>query len=211
MTGAAFLLLALAQVAALADWIAVQRRSKPLEYLCKPLVVVLLVGAALALDPADATARGWFVAALALCLVGDVCLMLPRDLFVAGLVAFLAGHLAYVVGFHAQGIDAARFAVGVALVVAVGLVVGRRILRGARAGPDPALAGPVVAYLCVISAMVASAVGAGGILAVAGALLFYASDGLIAEDRFVGPVRHGPLLVIVTYHLAQMALVTSLV
>ena len=39
------------------------------------------------------------MAALACCLVGDVLLMLPRDLFVPGLVAFLVGHVLYIVGF----------------------------------------------------------------------------------------------------------------
>ena len=47
--------------------------------------------------------RAWFVAALVLSLAGDVFLMLPKDLFVFGLGAFLLGHLAYIVGLHVDG------------------------------------------------------------------------------------------------------------
>ena len=46
MTGAAFLLLTLALVVAAADWMAVHRANKPLEYVCKPLTLLLLMGAA---------------------------------------------------------------------------------------------------------------------------------------------------------------------
>src|SRR5439155_19256377 len=41
----------------------------------------------------------FFVIALALGLASDVFLMLPRDMFVAGLVAALVEHLAYIAGF----------------------------------------------------------------------------------------------------------------
>ena len=47
------------------------------------------------------------------------------------------------------------------------------------------MAKPVLAYMLVISAMVATAIGAGRFFAVVGAVLFYASDSLIAWDRFV--------------------------
>ena len=63
--------------------------------------MVGLIGLAVGLTPGSAggdAARPWFVAALALSLVGDVLLMLPRERFVGGLVAFLLAHLAYIVG-----------------------------------------------------------------------------------------------------------------
>ena len=72
--------------------------AKPLEYLCKPLTIVLLIGLAASVDVDDSLVRGWFVAALVLSMLGDVWLMLPRDLFVPGLVSFLLAHIAFVVG-----------------------------------------------------------------------------------------------------------------
>ena len=211
MTAGAFLLLALALVAAAGDWIAVHQEAKGLEYVCKPLTMVLLIGAPVALDPQDPTVRSWFVVALVLCLAGDVLLMLPDDRFVFGLGAFLLGHIAYIVGMHVEGVDGARFLVGIVLVMAVLAVIGTAILRGVRAGPDPGLAGPVVAYMFVISAMVASAIGVGNAAAIVGASLFYVSDALIAWNRFLRATPHAHVAIMVTYHLAQVALVLSLV
>src|SRR5205085_9322055 len=68
----------LAGAAAAGDWFAVARERKLLEYLCKPAVMAFLIWGALALRPDHPAQRGWFVAALALSLAGDVFLMLPR-------------------------------------------------------------------------------------------------------------------------------------
>lgn len=217
MTGPSFLLLALAITAAVVDWIAVSRENRPLEYVCKPLTMVLLIGATLALDPSDAlgasggAVRAWFVGALVLCLLGDVLLMVPKDLFVFGLGAFLLGHLGYIVGMHVEGVTAGWFLVGIVVVMAAMAVLGTLILRSVRAGPDPGLAGPVVAYMFVISAMVASAIGVGRWVGIVGASLFYVSDALIAWDRFRQKIPHGRVAIMVTYHLAQVGLVLSLV
>jgi uncharacterized membrane protein YhhN len=211
VNGPAFVLLALALASAAFDWMAVHQEQKALEYLCKPLTLVLLIGCALALTPDDGAVRAWFVAALVLCLLGDVFLMLPQDLFVFGLASFLLGHVAYIVGMHVDGVDGPRFMVGIVIVMALLVLIGTPILRGVRAGPEAAMAGPVVAYMFVISAMVASAIGVGHPSLVVGAALFYASDALIAWNRFIAETRHGRLAIIITYHLAQVGLVLSLV
>ncbi|HEY9558905.1 MAG TPA: lysoplasmalogenase, partial [Acidimicrobiales bacterium] len=200
MTTGAFLLLAMALAAAVVDWIAVHHSNKALEYVAKPLTMVLLIGATLALDPTDSAVRAWFIAALVLSLAGDVFLMLPKDLFVFGLGSFLLGHIAYVVGMHVDEISGGRFLVGLVIVVLALVVIGSRILRGVRAGSDPKLAGPVVAYMCVISAMVASAIGTGHITAIAGATSFYVSDALIAWNRFIDETPHARVAIMVTYH-----------
>ena len=210
MNGAAFVFLALALAAAFFDWIAVHQEQKGLEYLCKPLTLGLLIACALTLDPADPAVRAWFVAALALSLAGDVFLMLPKDLFVFGLGSFLLGHIAYIVGMHVDGVSGPRFLVGIVIVGALLAVIGTPILRGVRTGPDPDLAGPVVAYMGVISAMVASAIGVGQVVMVVGAGLFYVSDALIAWNRFVAETRHSRVAIMVTYHLAQVCLVLAL-
>lgn len=78
------------------------------------------------------------------------------------------------------------------------VVVGRRILAAVRAGDSSALALPVAAYLLVISVMVVSAFGTGAVLAIVGASLFYLSDAILAWDRFVTTLNHGPVVVMVT-------------
>ena len=210
MTTAAWGLLAAAAVFAVGNWIAVDRGHRRLEWVCKPATLALLIGVAVALDPTDGAQRAWFLAALVLSLAGDVFLMLPKERFVEGLAAFLLGHVAYIVGL---GHEAALvpLVVGAAVVSVVTAVVGRRILASVQASDEPDLVAPVAAYMAVISAMVATAVGTLEAVAIAGAALFFLSDALIAWNRFVEPVPRARLAIMVTYHLGQAGLVLSLV
>ena len=210
MTAGAWVFLGLAAVVAVGDWWAVARERKALEYVCKPATLALLVLVAIALETDDNVVRACFVVALVLSLLGDVFLMLPQDLFVAGLASFLAAHLAFVVGLWLDGQTALVFAVGVAVAAVAIAVIGRRILIAVRRGGQPEMAPPVAAYMGVISLMLASAIGTGEPLAIAGASLFYASDALIAWERFVRPQAWHRLAIIVTYHLAQTGLTLSL-
>lgn len=210
MNGLAVGLLVATLVVATVDWIAVVRDDRRTEYVAKPLTMVLLVATALALDPSNGTARGWFVAALLFSLAGDVFLMLPRDLFVPGLASFLVGHLAYIVGLRYLGTSAAGFLIGVVIVGLALPVLGPRIVGAIRNTDDAGLAVPVVVYMTVISGMVVAAGASGVALALAAAVAFYVSDALIAWTRFITGLRHGRLAVMITYHLAQIGLVVSL-
>jgi uncharacterized membrane protein YhhN len=211
MTGVAWVLLALTGVCAVANWVAVASEPErmSLEYVAKPATMVALIGVALALDPFDPAVRAWFVAALVLCLVGDVFLMLPKDLFVAGLASFLLGHLCYVAGLVIAHRSWLTTLLG-ALVVAASLAVIAPRIVGAVRRTDAALVPPVIAYIAVISTMVITAWGSRRGWAMAGALTFYASDATLAWNRFVRPLRHGHLAVMVTYHLGQIGLVVAL-
>ncbi len=195
---------------AVLDWYAVARQDKPLEYLCKPATLALLTATALALHPAHAAQRTAFVVALLLSLAGDVFLMLPRDLFAGGLASFLLGHVAYVYGFRRAASSTLALvlaSIGTAMLVAL---VGTRVVRGVREQGHRELAGPVVAYILVLSAMLVTGIATLNPLAALGAALFYCSDAVLAWNRFVEPLPRGPVLVIVTYHLAQALLVLSL-
>lgn len=208
MTDATPALVVVALVAVV-DWGAVAFERRRVEYVAKPMTLAALLVAALLLDPADPTQRAWFVAALAFSLAGDVFLMLPRDRFVAGLASFFVAHLAYIGGFVAAGVPVRLAAAGAVVVLPLTVVVGRRILQGVADGGDRSLAGPVAAYMAVISVMVVAAFR--DPLAAAGASLFYASDAVIAWNRFVAPVVWARLIIMVTYHLGQALLVVSLV
>jgi uncharacterized membrane protein YhhN len=213
VNGAAAVLLALTLAVAVVDWIAVQLGRRPVEYVAKPLTMVVLIATALALDVGDdGAARAFFVAGLTLSLAGDVFLMLPdrERWFVFGLGAFLLGHLAYVPGLWLLGVSAPWLVAGLVLVLVGVATVGRRIVRGV-GEREPRLVAPVTAYIAVISAMVVSAVGTASPFAIAGALLFYVSDSLIAVTNFIQDHPMGRLAVMVTYHLAQVGLVLALV
>jgi uncharacterized membrane protein YhhN len=211
LDGAAMMALVAAGVVAVVDWWAVWADRRAVEYVAKPLTLVLLIVVALLLDPLDDTQRAWFVAALAASLLGDIFLMLPRDAFIPGLVSFLVGHLAYVGGFLAAGVETGGLLAGVVVVAVALATVGRRLLGALRSGPDRALLVPVTAYLAVISAMVVVAWGSTVALAAIGALLFFVSDALIGWRRFVHDFTHARVAVIVTYHLGQALLVLALV
>jgi alkenylglycerophosphocholine/alkenylglycerophosphoethanolamine hydrolase len=211
MGSAGWFLLGVAGVLAMADWFVVATGNKRLEYACKPLVMVALIGVAVVIQPAVPAQRAWWLAALALGIVGDVFLMLPRDRFVAGLAAFLVGHLAYIAGFHAAGVPVGTTGLWLAVLLVPLALALLPIIQGARRAGHQKLAGPIIVYSLVISAMVASALAGPSRLAAVGALLFIASDGLIGFRRFVGNRRWMGLAVIVTYHLGQAGLVLSLV
>lgn len=201
---AAFLL------AATADWIAVSRGDKALEYIFKPLALAILVTAALTLDPENDAQRAWFVAALVFSLTGDIFLMVPRDFFVPGLASFLVAHLCFIAGFVVAGIETSAAVVAAVVAGALAAVALRRIVWSLEIGHHGALKAPVLAYAAAISAMVACAAGSHDPLALAGAASFYVSDLLIAWSRFVSDFRAAKILIIVTYHFAQLALVGSL-
>lgn len=213
MTTLSAVLFGLFGVTALVDWYAVSRDRGEgrvaLEFVAKPLTLVFLTAACASLQDVDPTARAWFVGALVFGLAGDVFLLVPDRYFVAGLASFLVGHLAYVVGFLVQPIEVVGLVAG-AVIVAAGLaVIGRRIVAGV-SEEEPKLLPPVVAYIGVISAMVVVATGSLIPVAIVGALLFFASDALIAWSKFVDPHEWMRLGIITTYHLGQLGLVLSL-
>jgi uncharacterized membrane protein YhhN len=197
-------LFALAAIAALANWYAVERESARVEYVAKPATTALLIAAA-----AAGGASGWAVAALVLCLAGDVFLMLPRDQFVAGLASFLLGHVLFIAAFAATRTDDPLWPVSLGLAVVIVGASAAPVLRGAVA-QDAQLRVPVVAYMAVIGVMVAASALPGGALAIAGAATFAVSDSILARNRFVAPIPHGRLATMVTYHAALALIVLAL-
>ncbi|MEO8602507.1 MAG: lysoplasmalogenase [bacterium] len=199
MTLANVVLLASA-IAALVDWLAVARGWRTLEWVAKPATLALLL-----LWAAAGPATTWpLLAALTFSLLGDVYLMLPADLFLPGLLAFLLGHVGFVAAFDATPLSRGIWFV---VVLAVSAPLSLRLLRAA---PGAALRVAIGAYMMVIALMVGSAIASGSLIAAAGALLFMASDSMIALSRFVSPFAGARLAIIVTYHLGQFLLVYAL-
>ena len=200
----------LAAVASAGDLAAILRHDKRLEYATKPTVMVFLIAAALFIRPASQGERALFVVALALGLAGDVFLMLPDDFLLAGIGAFLAGHLAYAVGFRFAGFSAAGLIIGGIIAAATAGLLLRRVLTALRASGRTKLQTPVLAYAVVISLMTVSATASGNLVAAAGGLLFFFSDVIFAWYRFIKPVRWGQPVNIVMYQAGQALVVVSL-
>ena len=202
------LLCALAVAALL---VAERRHSQRGKWLAKPIASAAFVATALA-SQALQSVYGWLVLlALTLCLLGDV-LLIPTDrdkVFRAGVFAFLAGHVAYGAAFLTQDMSVAWLTVGAAVLGAVLALVWRWLRK---ALPD-AMRGAVLAYLVVIGAMTALALGCtggGGPVTVAlGAVAFTASDVSVARDRFVREDFYNRAWGLPLYYCAQLLLALS--
>lgn len=187
-----------------------------LHWLGKPLATGLILALAWRARPAHLPRyRRWVLAGIVASLAGDVLLMLPGDLFVPGLVAFLVAHGCFIAAFLGDS----RFAVPAwPLAACLGYgAVNLALLWGAIAPP---LRGPVVAYVLVLAAMSGQA-GARALArrgtpqavaarwALGGALLFMLSDTLLAWDRFRGPLPLAPLWILATYYPALWGIARS--
>src|SRR5213594_1625510 len=136
--------------------------------------------------------------------------MMPKDMFVAGLVAALVEHIAYIAGFRARNVNVAPLAIAFVVALASVAVFLPPIYRALR-NSSPKLVAPVIVYVAVFVVMVASSGGTGSRVALAGALLFFYSDAILAWNRFVRPIRYGRVVNLVPYHLGQILLALSLI
>jgi len=206
-------LLVLAALVAVGDWVAVELRLFRIEYVLKPLTLALLVAAAATADLGDP--KPWVVAALALGLLGDVGLMLsdgsPDLPFLAGLGAFLLGHVCYVIAFLFAGVRGLDLLAGLLVAAGIAALALPPVLRGAARSAGRPFAAVVAGYALFLAAMTTLAVGTAQLAVAAGGALFLVSDTLIARERFVARLPHGDLAVIVTYHLAQGLILVGLI
>jgi len=175
-----------------------------LVWLAKPAACLVFVVVGLTRMHPGSPLDLWLVAGLVLGAVGDL-LLIPRRTFVLGLLAFLAGHLAYLGAFQIA-LPVPRWPL---LILAPLVLVAAAVARWLW----PHLGRmrlPVAAYVVVITAM------AWGGIAVAGrglpwwvgpaAVLFWLSDVAVARDRFVAPGLVNRVLGLPAYSAAQLLL-----
>jgi uncharacterized membrane protein YhhN len=170
-------------------------------------VPVLLLAVALARSPSS-RARGPLLAGLLASAAGDFLIQRPGG-FLQGLTAFLVAHLFYVAGFWRlrreplwpRGLPVAAFGAAMTALLLSGL-----------AAAGPAIRGAVLAYILAICVMLwraAALPGAPGLdpvvgrLALGGAILFAASDSLIAVHRFVAPQAWTDVPIMLLYWAGQ--------
>jgi len=137
----------------------------------------------------------WIAIGLVLGAVGDVLLMFPGErAFLGGLVAFLAGHVAYVIAFARE--VPIRWWPDAPAALTIPVIAAALGALGYLWRHLGAMKIPVIAYVAVITTMVIGAlvcewaVRNGPLhqhVATAGAILFFASDLSVARDRFVHP------------------------
>jgi len=148
------------------------------------------------------------------CLAGDILLALPQEkMFLFGLIAFLTGHVFYVVAFF----DLAELNHW----TIIGTVITFGLSAGIYAWLRPHLGSmhvPVVLYIVVISCMLCGAWSVLGTKAVSlsgcalvfvGAVCFYVSDLFVARDRFLEEAFINRLLGLPLYYAGQFMIALS--
>jgi uncharacterized membrane protein YhhN len=194
-------------VLAVANWWSRWTNDGRVELITKPLATIAAIGVAIAADGPD-SATTTAVAALVLCLIGDVALLSVVDQFVAGLAAFLLGHILFIGMFGYLGMESWTLA-GIVMVVCalIAALYGVQILRGATLQK---MQKPVAAYLLVISAMCVFGWATANWLICLGCAAFIVSDTILGWRTFVTEQRWSPVAIMVTYHLAIVSLAASL-
>ena len=154
------------------------------------------------------------VAALALSAVGDA--FLSRDgekAFLGGLASFLVAHIVYVAlflrgggGLGVLGTESWRGAITLAMAV-FAIVMLAALWR--RVGPGLRI--PIAVYVAAILAMGVSALTTSNLWVIGGAILFMASDGLLATEKFlvaaISPHRAWMRFAVwALYYAAQLAI-----
>jgi uncharacterized membrane protein YhhN len=201
-------------VSAIINSLAVFFEIRWLEYIFKPLTLILLILWFYLKLPPEKPVLAWIIiVGLIFSLMGDIFLVLPGDWFLAGLVAFLIAQVAYVFGFNVGGVQVQLPSLLIALIIlAIATPVYVQLRNGLQASGSEGLLLPVTIYVIIISIMVWSAGGSffrddwqrqAAMLITIGAGFFFLSDAILAWNRFVESIPHGSLFVIVTYHIAQ--------
>lgn len=201
--------------------LALWKKWTRLEYIAKPVVMVILfiwLWTSVGLDGASL----WFGVGILLSLTGDVLLMISLDrLFLAGLVAFLLAHIAYLVGFNTPVPGLSVWGLIMAVVIGLGSArITRLIVASLVSKGQTRMRLPIIVYSTVISFMLLAAMmklvdadwkSNAAILVSVGAFLFYLSDIILAWHKFVAPIKNGRIYNIGAYHLGQITLIAGVI
>lgn len=164
------------------------------------------IAVAVAVGAMDTAFGRIMLVGLALSWCGDLLLTYNgRIPFVAGLVAFLAGHVVYLVAFANRGLGDSLHLPVLALIM-IPIPIPRWLLPTV----PKELKGPVIAYMVVITLMLAGALQTDAAIAdwriPVGALAFYLSDIGVARDRFAAPGYVNRLIGLPLYFGGQLLL-----
>ena len=180
--------------------------------LFKPMTMVLIILAAFfAKTPLSTAYKGFILAGLVCSTAGDVFLMLHEKFFTAGLASFLVAHVFYILAFRSTPPHSLSAPLMLPFVV-FGLLMFRLL-----APSLGALKFPVFVYTAAITVMAFLAAdrftylgGTRTLLAFAGAVLFMASDSVLAANRFLKPLGRAQMIILGTYFPAQLLIALSI-
>jgi uncharacterized membrane protein YhhN len=153
--------------------------------------------------------------ALAMSAIGDAFLSREGDrAFLGGLTAFLAAHLIYIGLFSTTGVgrDIITAEIWRAAIAAVMLVCAIAMIGLLWRRVKPAMRLPIAVYIAGILVMGLAALTTNSVFVIAGALLFMASDGVLAGERFlvsaISPYRASMRVAVWALYYVAQALIT---
>jgi uncharacterized membrane protein YhhN len=187
------------------------KKQKFIHYAFKPLTMVLIISLAWERTLASPSSYGYLViSGLCLSLLGDIFLMLPKNRFRPGLVAFLAAHVLYIFALS-QGIQLRSYFVLVPLLL-LGAIIYAVIFKNIRR-----LRVPVLVYVLVLSLLAWVAINRhltfadqASLLVMLGGLLFFVSDSALAVNRFRKKFWLAEILILSAYFAAQLCFALSI-
>lgn len=211
-----FFLLGAAVITAFGNWLSVGKNWRTGELFTKPAVMILLL-AWLLQNQLINDGMIWFSLGIFFSLAGDSFLLAKGEkTFLAGLVSFLLAHVAYIIGFNqVKPAIAIPLLLPAAVLLITAWILFRKLNLGLKRQNANTLQIPVGIYTLVITIMVISALFSfarpgwdwkQAALVFGGALLFMASDSLLAWNKFVQPVPNAHLIVMISYHLGQIGI-----
>lgn len=191
---------------------AVYLSSETLRFISKPLLMpVLLIYFFVQTRSVDLNLKAWIIFALFFSWIGDILLMFEEKspgFFLFGLSAFLVAQVSYIIFFH--GIRMREYIRGNALFLLL-VVVYYAILISVLSPYLGDMKLPVRIYGVVLSFMLMLAMHTmlgknkkAALWMMSGAILFVASDSLLAFNKFYGLFNYAGTLIMLTYGLAQL-------
>lgn len=194
------------------DLFAVDSGNGMLRYFSKPLLMVLLIAFfVLSTRSIGSSLKKWVVLALVFSWLGDVLLMfepISSNFFIFGLIAFLIAHLFYIIFFESiHRLENLRknYWLFLPVLIYYGVLIS---FLSPHLGEMKL---PVRIYGVVISYMLIQALQIGRIknkpassLMIIGAVLFIASDSILATNKFYRPFEPAGIGIMVTYGIAQL-------
>ena len=201
----------LSAIAVIALVVCDQRGFRPGRYLFKPLAAAAFIWLAWNMGATESPYGRWLLAGLIACMAGDLLLMPEGEsTFLAGLGAFLCGHLLFAVAFLQLPPSFAGLSATAVPALLLLLFASKWLLPSVPGGMKL----PVSAYMLVITGMLLCAgttfAQPVAVLAICGAWGFAVSDLAVARQQFVQPSRWNGLWGTPLYFLSQMVLAFSI-
>lgn len=176
----------------------------------KPLTLILIIFIAILFPAIETKYQIFIVSGLLFSLLGDAFLIFPDKYFKYGLIAFLIGHIFYILAFTVTLDLHFTFWIFLPIAILVSLYLRNIIPYSGK------MKIPIIIYIVIIMIMVWLALERfhsyptlGTTLAASGAVLFMISDAVLALNKFRKPFFSAEIIILTTYFTAQWLLAVS--